>query len=184
LRANLTHLSLTALLTLLAACGGGSDGGAYCASINGGGSQTSSSCTGCTIENEAAAADDDLYSSANAMAIAASVSITLRATAPEGVVYPAGSEAGVFFSSNTDSCSNCAVTVSTYLDGVLQNSSSGVTNTFVEGRGSPADQYTSVNTLHAFDAVEISASGSVAGVGTGESAVLETYEICSDGGVR
>jgi hypothetical protein len=53
----------------------------------------------------------------------------------------------------------------------------------VDGRGSPAQLYTGVNTLLAFDAVEISASGSVSGIG-GDDVVLETYEICSNGGVR
>lgn len=182
--ASLTRSSVAglALLVLLSGCKGGNSG-AYCASITGGNSQLSSSCTGCTLDHEAAAADDNLYSSADAHAVAASVSITQRATAQDGVVYPAGSSPGVFYTGNTTGCSNCAVTVSTYLDGVLQESNSGVNNTSVDGRGSPAQLYTSIETLMPFDAVEISASGSVSGIG-GDDVVLATYEICSNGGVH
>lgn len=165
----------------LSACGGGgSDDGATCNSINGPGAQVTSSCLGCTISNPDNAADGDLDSAASAAAIApaSNVSVTIRATAQNGVVYPAGSIAGVFYTPHGNVCDNCAITINTYMNGVLQDTRSGTNNS--SGHGSKAAYFTGMETLLPFNAVEIVDSGAAGSLES--NALLDVYEICSDGG--
>jgi len=168
----------------MAGCGGGGDGlaaGAFCESVSGGSAQLTSSCVGCTITQAGAAADRNLASAASATAMpgATNATATIRATAQPGVVYPAGSNAGVFYTPYSNVCSNCAVTINTYLDGAPAESRSGVNNS----TGSdPAVLYTSVNALMPFDAVEIVFNGTISPLGDG--LILKAFEICSSGGFR
>ncbi|MFA5941892.1 MAG: hypothetical protein WC809_21285 [Sinimarinibacterium sp.] len=177
-------LAAVAAAVFVAGCGDDSDSsGAFCDSIAGGGSQLTSECTGCTVSREGAAADGNLSSAAEVIPDAVSPSITasIRASARDGAVFPAGNLAGVFFTGYT-TCENCTVTISTYLDGALQESGSGLTTYDVDGRGSPASIFSGVETTRPFDAVEIVDSGTTT-PGNGPVA-LQVFEICSNGGVR
>ena len=185
MKQNLALMLSAGLATMFAGCGGGgSESGAYCSSINGGRAELAASCAGCTIDRQTAAVDGNLDSAAAAVATTggANPAATLRATAQPGIVYPAGSNAGVFFTPYSNVCDTCSVTISTYLDGVLQESRSGVSNS--TGSGSKAAVYSAVNALRPFNAVEIVASGLVAPPPTGSGRLVDVYEICSDGGFR
>lgn len=167
----------------LSACGGSGDGPrGFCQSITGGGAQLTNSCLGCTISNAADAADGSLGSSAVAVtaAGATTATATIRATAQNGIVYPAGSTAGVFYTPGRDEgCNNCGITVSTYMNGARQESQSGTNNSNVDG--APSAFFTGINTTLPFNAVEIVDTGAVSP--TGGSLHLQVYEICSAGGV-
>ena len=177
-----------AVLAMVAGCGGsggsgGSSSGAYCDSIRGGGAQFMASCTGCTLSSQNAAVDGNLDSAAEAVATTGGVNplATLRATAQPGIVYPAGSRGGVFFTAYSNVCDTCSITINTYLGGVLQETQSGANNSGGPGSGA---FYSAVNSLRPFDAVEIVASGVVAPPPTGSGRVVDVFEICSDGGFR
>lgn len=167
-----------ALALLLAACGSGGGGGGNvaCDSITGGGSTVTS--TGPAV-NAAKAADGDLGSYGALHLTATSQSGTIRATAQDGVVFPAGSRVGAFVSFLNQGNSN-ATTIRTYLDGVLiENGDPGSGFFDFTGGGTPADFYTGFVASAPFDAVEFSEIDT-GGNGTAEYRV---YEICSDGHV-
>lgn len=184
--------SMALLAAGLSACGGGGDTassrvstgsqGAFCDSISGGGSKLAADCTGCTVANQGAAVDRNLYSSADIMTATGGINpvATIRATAQAGTVYPAGSKAGTFFTALGNVCDNCGVVINTYLSNTMQESQSGLTNS--NGSGSAATTYSAVSTTKPFDAVEVVVTGTVAGGTSGKLA--EIYEICSDGGFR
>jgi len=180
-------ITLLFLCALLSACpiGDKGDGGAFCDTVNGGG--VTSNCAGCTISDPGRAADGDLYSSADVKAVADAQTITstIRATAGNGVVYPAGSVAGVFITDDSSVCGQCGGVINTYLKGQAQESSSSLMNSDVNGNGSAAAIYSGLKTTKPFDAVEIvdSSSGGQGNFGT-TTPVFRVYEICSNGGVR
>lgn len=168
---------LAFLAGMLAGCGGpgggGGGGGVACDSITGGASTVSS--TG-PATNPGKAADGDLYSY-GALVFTPSGSGTIRATAQDGVVFPAGSRVGAFVSFVNQSGSN-ATTVSTYLDGVpveSKNPGNGIFEPAFGGTG--ADLYTGFVASAPFDAVEFS---EVTSGGT-QTSEYRVYEICSDG---
>lgn len=78
-------------------------------------------CRGCDAEQEAQSVDghDASYALLNFASLTQGP-ITLRATAPAGVVFPAGTTPGITFSSPQNE-SNIEIVVRTYLQGVEQN---------------------------------------------------------------
>ena len=175
---NPMHTSILLLALLLAGCGGGDING-RCTSLSGGNAQLQSSCTGCTLSDTGRAVDGNLGSAATAVSNAgiSNPVVTIRATAQNGTVFPAGSLAGVFYSQgDVQGCSNCGITVNTYLRGARQQTQSGVNNSDIEGSG--PEFFTGITATLPFDAVEISDAATVAP--TGGTALLRTYEICSN----
>jgi hypothetical protein len=154
--------------------GGGAGGSAACDSITGGTSSVTS--TG-PASNPAAAADGDLYSYGTLLLTATSQSGTIRATAQDGVVFPAGSRAGAFVTYLNQGSSN-ATLFRTYLDGVLvetESPGSGIFDPTDSGTG--ATFYSGFVTSAPFDAVEFSEIDN----GANGTAEYRVYEICSDG---
>ena len=186
----------------LTACGGGGGG------IGGGGGGTSSRiiatcdsilggavadtpCPGCTIENAAGVADDDGYSFAivDVPQSAPSAGAVLRVTAPEGEVFAAGSDAGVFFSYPPGGATGQVnvgrdLELRTYLDGVLQETDSASPNLQSVPSSEPGapDFYRSMHTTREFDAVEVVVSNS--GAALDEPTDWRLHEICSHGWVE
>lgn len=175
------RITIVLLATALAGCGGGGAGGgggavtsAACDSITGGGSTVSS--TG-PATDAADAADGSQYTYGILELTSTSQTGTLRATAQDGVVFPAGSRAGAFAEYLNQGSSN-VTSIRTYLDGVLVESSSPATSIFdpTDG-GIPAAVYTGFVTSAPFDAVEFSEVDN----GANGTAEYRVYEICSDG---
>ena len=171
-----------AAVVFLAACsGGGSSGGEQaeraCAPITGGASEFTTTCTGCSVSTAGSAVDRDLSTSADVTsdALSTSYTTTVRATAQSGVVFPGGSNPGVFLTSES-ACGYCNVTLSTYLDGTLQETKSGTNNTTLSGYS--AERAVILNTTLPFDAVEVGDSGAVTPNNAGRE--LRVFELCSD----
>lgn len=163
-----------AFALLLAGCGGGGGGGsASCASITGGGSTTRSSGP---VENPAAAADGSLSSYANFRPTPTAQSGSVRAIAQDGIVYPAGSQAGAFAAFLNQGSSN-STSLRTYLDGRLVETSSPA-NLSVDF-SEDGHFYISFRTSVPFDAVEFAETDS----GSSARAEYRVYELCSDGHV-
>lgn len=186
MRKLLPSLIPSALLVGLSACsggggGGGEDafGGIHCAGLTGGTATAGNVCSGgtCNALATAAAADGDLNTYAILDATAqTSGTLRIRATAQDGVSYPAGTPAAVVYGivRAGGSSLNTAETISTYLNGVLQetgaaNTAFGSTNEDVVG-GRRA-----IGTSKAFDAIELSyaQSGGTADV------EVQVYEFCT-----
>jgi hypothetical protein len=184
LSADLTRLSgryLPALLAAgaLSACGsGGGEGGgsAVCDSITGGGSTVTSTGPAFSVAD---AADGSLYSHGELRLTTASQSGSIRATAQDGVVFPAGSVAGVFSTYMNQGTSN-ATLIRTYLEGVQVETASPLAVIFepTEG-GTGAEFFVGFETSQPFDAVEFSETDN----GANGTAEYRVYEICSDGHV-
>jgi hypothetical protein len=192
---------LVVVLLGLAACGGGgggdADGGgdtrtrvvATCDAIVDG-AVASTPCPGCTIDGAPNVADDDgyTYATVDVPQAAPQAGALLRATAPEGVVFPAESDAGVFLTAPgggaTANLSNGnEVELRTYLDGVLQETDA-INNSTQNLPGGDPDlpgSFVSFHTSRDFDAVEVVIGNGDATVG-GET-VWKVHEICSHGWV-
>jgi hypothetical protein len=181
---SLVRLTLTVFsMIVLAGCDNDTDS-AECDSIRGGDSQVST--TG-PVTDAQAAVDGNLNSFAP-MNLGQTVdeqpaadAASIRATAQEGIVYPAGSRAGVFVTMNNPGPSDIAL-VRTYLDDQLvETASPGNTISEPAQRGTDAQRYFGLTTSAPFDAVEFSAST------TPEEGAAppdyRVYEICSDGEV-
>jgi hypothetical protein len=188
-------LALALAASLLAACGGGSsDASRACVTISGGTTQVTTSpqalCSGCTIANGPNAIDGDMTTSATAAFDPSGTgTLTIRATAQQGVVFPAGSQAGAFltFVAQDPAKPYLGVYVDTYLGGVRQDriwdsggfvgsSSSG---NFGYGCNKPCDGSRRNITGSAprdFDAVEIGLARDKSGV----TEQVEVAEFCSD----
>jgi hypothetical protein len=171
-------LPLAALLlaAALSGCGGGGGGGSVaCDTITGGASSVSS--TG-PASNPGRAADGDL-GSYGALVFSPSGSGTIRATAQDGVVFPAGSRVGAFVSFLSQSGSN-ATSMRTYLDGILIETGDPATGFFDPTYGdTAAGFYVGFEASAPFDAVEFA---EVTSGGT-QTSEYRVYEICSDGHV-
>lgn len=172
-----------AAIGVLAACGGGdSDGGALCDYITGGGTTVSGGpspgCATCSASDLSNAIDGNARSVAVLqMPSGASGSLILRATAQDGVVFPAGSNAGAAFQLNFGASTSTVATLTTYMDGVMQESEQAGA---INGVGSTTNDsifVRSFRTSLSFDAVEYQFSRSG---GTGE-VDLRMAEFCSDG---
>jgi len=188
----------------LTACGGDGGGGiltggndsgtrtiASCDSILGA-TVASTPCPGCTIDGASKVADDDGYSYAavDVPQAAPEAGAMLRATAPDGVVFPAGEWAGVFLTSPSgggvvDTNGSNSVQLRTYLDGVLQETDAVNNRIQYLPRGDSSDlphMFVSFHTSREFDAVE-------AVIGNGDATVggptlWKVHELCSNGWVE
>jgi hypothetical protein len=164
---------------LLGACGsgggsGGGGGNVACDSITGGDSMVTS--TG-PAANVGDAADGNLYSYGALQLTTAEQSGSIRATAQDGVVFPAGSRAGVFTSYLNQGTSN-ATTLRTYLNGVPVETASPLAWSFEPAYGGTgAEFYLSFETTQPFNAVEFAETDN----GANGTAQYRIYEICSDG---
>src|SRR5690349_16729852 len=130
----MTRVFISAILLIAGLCGcnsggggGGDDdafGGIHCAGLTGATATAGNVCNGtCNAPSTAAAVDGDLntYGILDATA-QTSGTLRLRATAQDGVSYPAGTPAAVVYGvvRTRGSSLNTAETITTYLDGVLQ----------------------------------------------------------------
>ena len=171
---------------LLLGCGGGGGNdsqsqalAADCAAITGGGTAVSETgtCSACTVQAAGSAADGSTRSFATLSHPAgASGANSLRVTAQDGVVYPAGTPATVINSVEYEGNSvSTRITLQTFLDGVPQESTNlGPTN----GVGGQ-DQETmrrGFNTSLPFDALEISFQRA-SGAGT---VSVNVHEFCTN----
>lgn len=206
------RISAAALATaLLAACGGtdisSSDGNggtisAFCQPLIGEGAEATATvdpgCTDCSIENEQAVADDSAYSFAKAL-IGDSLpeqGIVLRATAPSGTTYEAGSRAGAFLSEFITNSSGLNVNgsrykLTTYLAGIpIENRDSGGgvsvqgpnQTSFAPGSQELPHKYVWFETLLPFDSVELTIYRTA--LATQAPAEYRVFELCWDGGVN
>lgn len=171
--------SFVAVTMLTVGCGGGGSGGsggavAACASISGGTSSVTS--TG-PASNTSAAVDGDLFSHATLALTSSSQSGSIRATAQSGVVFPAGSRAGVFASLLNQGTANVTM-IRTYLNGALVESRSPANAIFEQPNGDTgAGLYIGLVTTAPFDAVEFAETDN----GANGTTDYRVYEICSDG---
>jgi hypothetical protein len=192
-------LTILAGTLALAACSGGGGGGdsldgggkviATCDAILGG-AVDDTACPGCTIESAQLVADDDGYSFAivDVPQSAPGAGATLRVTAPEGTVFPAGSDAGVFLSPPVGGSSvsvevSNATDLRTYLEGVPQDvnpASNSIRWLPSSDEGVPR-MYISTHTTRPFDAVEVVINNS--GAAVDEPTDWHLHEICSHGWV-
>lgn len=184
-----TSLLALATSTLVLGCGGGGKSdqeraaAISCQAVTGGGTSVSvtNTCTNCSSSAEGAAIDGDSRSAARlAMNTAASGSIAIRVTAQDGVVYPAGTLAGLILQAQTDgNHTSQNFTVSTYLDGAATGDTAQVGPTNGVGGGSATNfgpQKGSTGTLLPFDAIEFAYTQTS---GT-DSITLSVYEFCTD----
>lgn len=178
---------ISAVVLLLAACSGSGGGGSNdnllhgCQPISGGGTQTSSTasptCTDCGVDSEAQAIDGDggTYATLQ-MPANAGGTVTLRATAQDGIVYPSGSLAGMVHSIAYGTSTGLSITLVTYLDGTQQEQFN-----FNNGVGSSNQQpdqpgRASWTTTSEYDAVELNFTR-VAGSG---EVMARVHEFCSN----
>lgn len=177
-----------ALVAALSACeggggGGGSDDGSIgainCAGLTGATAAGSVACTvgDCSVNFHGAAIDGDLATYATlTMAPTAGGRVSFRATAQDGVTYPAGTPAAVVYGlTRTDGNStSTAETISTYLDGTLQQTSNTGSNNGVTG-GNVSPGRHAMSTFLPFDAIEVTyaQSGGTANV------EVQIYEFCT-----
>lgn len=179
-----TILGLAAVLLLSSCGGGGGDGGGggggplACTAITGGDTVASSTgnCTSCTTRNLPAAADGNVDTATEVeFPTGAAGNGAIRVTAQDGIVYPAGTPAFVINAIAFDGQSlQTSVVLSTYLDGVLQQSSNvGAINT-VGGADEPRGRR-GFNASLPFDAIELSFQRAS---GTG-SVVVSVFEFCT-----
>lgn len=156
-------IGLTAVLAL-SACGGGDSGGGDllmgCSPITGGGTSTQQSispgCAGCAVSSSSNAIDGSGSSFANLQMPGGSAgTVSLRAVAQDGVVFPSGTLAGMVHSISYGTSSALAISLRTYLMGAQQESFN-----FNSGAGSsdmdPSQPgRVSYRTQMQFDAVEL-----------------------------
>lgn len=160
------------LLSIVTACGGGGGGSsdsALCDSITGGGATVTSSGP---VSNSNAAADGDLGTYAALNLSVTSQTASVRATAQDGIVYPAGSKAGAFVLYANQGSAN-VTTIRTYLNGAPVEASTPGTSIF-----EPAGPgfYSGFTATAPFNAVEFNETDN----GTSGSPDYRVYEICSD----
>lgn len=156
----------SALALGLAGCGGGGDGAdPICDVLAGGGSSTTSSSTGGMAISNAGAVFDGNTGTAASLSTTLSGTATFRGKAQPGVVVAGGRVAGVALDTPTDG--SIVYTISTYLDGVLQERSS-VNNEAYSSGGTSSQQcadycvnrgngtsYVGLTTSQAFDEIEV-----------------------------
>lgn len=155
-----------ALAVGLVGCSGGGDGSdPICDVLAGGGSTTTSSSTGGMAISNAGAVFDGNTGTAASLSTTLSGTATFRGKAQPGVVVPGGRVAGVALDTPTDG--SIVYTISTYLDGVLQERSSVNNETYSSG-GTSSQQcadycvnrgngtsYVGLTTSQAFDEIEV-----------------------------
>ncbi len=173
----------------MSACGGGGGGGSNgggnllqgCRPISGGSTATSmsvsSGCVGCNVSNAAQAIDGNgsTFATLNMPASSAG-SVTLRATAQSGIVFPAGSLAGMVHSISYGTSAGLVISLVTYAGGVQREQFN-----FNSGGGSstqdPASPgRVSYTTTQQYDAIELNFTRA-SGAGIVEARV---HEFCSN----
>lgn len=184
------HLKRTVVFlvatSFLSACGGGYSGGGNdllqgCSPVYGGGTSTSMSvspsCVGCNVSNPGQAIDGNGSSFATLNLPANSAgSVTLRATAQSGVVFPAGSLAGMVHSISYGTSAGLAISLVTYAGGVQQeqfNFNSGAGSSSQDPASPGRVSYT---TAQQYDAIELNFTRA-SGTGVVEARV---HEFCSN----
>lgn len=189
-RIGLRAVPVLAVLTLLAACGGGGGGGGapgggggnslgiQCDSLAGGATETTENCAGCDSSDVPRAADGSLSSHASLhMATGGAGSIALRATAPAGVVYPAGTPAAVVYGADFEGSGvNTATTttLTTYLAGQVQETGNvGAIN--VAGAPDQDVGRRAIGTSLPFDAIELQYTQT----GGTLDVLIDVYEFCT-----
>jgi hypothetical protein len=144
-------------------------------------------CINCSITDAPNVADDDGYSNAAMLVTVSADGASIRATAPAGVVYPAGSDAGAFLTLPKQTSSSSAEVhstevVSTYLGGVLQETTtvSGMNMQPLHSNDSGhPDVFIGIRTQKDFDAVEFAVTNS----SYGHDNTWRVHELCSHGWV-
>ena len=176
------HLKIMLATALLQDCGGGGSNpvlAADCAAITGGGTTVTETgtCSACTVQAPGSAADGNTGSFATLLhPTGAGGANSLRVTAQEGVVYPAGTPATVINSVDYEGSSvSTSLTLQTYLDGVPQESTNVGT---INGVGGPDEELRrrGFNTSLPFDALEISFQRA-SGAGT---VAVNVHEFCTN----
>lgn len=160
---------------LLAACGGGGgdpSGGFSCAYMPGRVTSTAVANGTARLSSPQALADGVQSTATVIDGGVGQISGTLR-NDHSGAAFPAGSKAGVLISFS-GGASVTGITLSTYLDGSLREStSSNSLNSESTNGATPADQYVSFETTLDFDSLEL---GFTAASGQRYTA----YELCGD----
>ena len=175
------RLGLIALLLLCVACNDDvaddDSNSTRCDSISGGNSSVS---TEGPVSNAGAAVDNDLESFASLNLSTASRTASIRATAQEGVAYPAGARAGAFVTMRNQGSSN-ATTVRLFMEGTLVEQSN-ITNSINDptAEGTAAERYVGLTSSVTFDAVELVQTDN----GSSVTPTYQVHEICSDGAVQ
>jgi hypothetical protein len=162
-------LAATCIAAMSGCSSGGGDGTPspigpiYCADLVGGTASVNLACTAgsCTSDFHEGAVDGDLDTYAILhLASASAGSVSLRSTAQDGVTYPSGTPAAVVWAIERDGNSTSVVTtLSTYLDGVLQQTSNAGGESAVDGFDREAGR-TVIDTNLPFDAIELTYSQS------------------------
>lgn len=193
------RLILTGVVTAaLSSCNGGSGGNGgggispsafICSPVGGGNATAQTSCVTCptnAISNKLYAIDTNLDSFAGISLFQPGSSsnqqgdISLRATAQSGVVFPAGSRAGLIFGLPTGQNVRYSATVLTYLNGTQQESrqvvvgNTGATHGEIQYFGFDS----TVPTTLQFNAVEITITETLPNL---ERHDYRAFEFCSDG---
>ncbi len=181
------RITTLVLLALLSACesggGGGKDNGTIgpinCAELTGATADSAVTCAGgCGGDFAEAAVDRDLSTYAILqLSQNAAGSLSIRATAADGVTYPAGTPAAIVYGIERTSGDSVNVieTISTYLDGTLQetNSVGGGSGGATSGDKEAARRLMATNL--SFDAIEFTYAQS-----GGTAAVeVQAYEFCT-----
>jgi hypothetical protein len=175
------------ILTGVAACSSEGDGGKNdngtigpinCTGLTGATATGSFACSigACSVEFHDAAIDGDLGTYATlTMLPNTSGTMSLRATAQDGVSYPAGTPAAVVYGiarTSGDSL-NTVESISTYLDGVLQQTSNVTTNGTTSGDVDAGRR--AIVTVQPFDAIEVTYSQSSGTAGV----EVRAFEFCT-----
>ena len=197
------HTVLLIATGLLAACGGGGTGGGAggpvgsggnaalfaCAPVGGGSATVKSTCVNCpgnTPTDTTLAIDTNLDTAASFSFYHPSDTstqqsqISLRGTAQSGIVFPAGSKAGLIIGLPVGQNVRYSATVNTYWNGTLQETrnavvgNTGATNGELRYFGFDG----STPTTKTFDAVELSLTESLPSL---EQHTYRVFELCSDG---
>lgn len=164
MRAHRPAASLFVLLLALSGCGSGGGGGVpdsigpiHCAGLTGATPSVTVNCaTGCSVDYEESAMDGDLGSyTVFDFGTGAGGNVSLRSTARDDVTYAAGTPAAVVWAIERDGNSTSVVTtISTYLDGVLQETGNAGGESAVDGFDREAGR-TAIDTNLPFDAIEM-----------------------------
>ena len=182
-----TRLFVATLVAGLVACTGDGSGGKdgipdsigpiNCAGLTGATAESVVTCAGgCGGDFSEAAVDGDLGTYAILQfAAGAGGSLSIRATASDGVSYAAGTPAAVVFGIERDDGNslNTVQTISTYLDGALQET--GNVSTSGSTTGDRDAGRSAIVTTKPFDAIEYAYSQS-----GGTAAVeVQVFEFCT-----
>ena len=153
-----------------------------CTTITGGTTSVTTNvdagCTGCSIANAQSAADGNLSTSATLTVNGAAPGqgASIRVTAQNGIVFPAGQNAGAFISNPSGTAQDWTIIVRTYLNGVLQESVSN-TSGACGACGNGGSAFEGLTTSKQFDAVEVFVNNNQA---PGNAPDFGVYEFCSD----